>query len=69
MLCCNSPQKFQTIYFVIYREITFWGKITEIVILSKWAVGDKFQICCGNATITTLRGTMHACFSILASIV
>ena len=26
MLSCNSLQEFQTIYFVIYREITFWVK-------------------------------------------
>ena len=48
MFSCNSPQKFQTIYLVIHREITFLGKITEIVISSKLAVGDKFQICCHN---------------------
>ena len=33
MISRNSPQKFQTINFVIYREITFLGKITEIWIL------------------------------------
>ena len=66
MFSCNSFQRFQTISFVIYREITFFGKITEIWILSKWAVGDKYKYV---ATITMLRVTMHACFSILASIV
>ena len=66
MFSCNSLQKFQTIYFVIYREITFLGKITEILILSKWAVGDKYKYV---ATITMLRGTMHACLSVLASLV
>ena len=66
MFSCNSLQKFKTIYFVIYREITYLGKIPEVWILSKWAVGDKYKYV---ATITMLRGTMHACFSILASIV
>ena len=33
---------------VIYREITILGKITEIWILSKWPVRDKFQRCCHN---------------------
>ena len=51
MFSCNSPQKFQTIYFVIDREIIVLDNITEIWILSKWAVGDKFQMCCHNHNI------------------
>ena len=35
-------------YFIIYREITFLAKITEIWIISKWSIGEKIQICCHN---------------------
>ena len=29
MLSCNPLQRFETIYFVLYREITFLGKSTK----------------------------------------
>ena len=64
MFSCNSLQKFQTIYFVIYKEITFWVKSMKSELYQKGWLETNFK---HVATITTLRGTMHACFSILAS--
>ena len=48
MFSRNSLKKGQTIYFIIYREIAFWVKISEILIKSQWEVGEKYQMCCHN---------------------
>ena len=61
MFPCNSlQQKFQTIYFIIYREITFLVKSMKIELYQNGRLEKNFKCV---AIITTLRGTMHACFN------
>ena len=58
MLSCNPLQRFETIYFVLYREITFLGKSTK---KSKFYQNGRLETNFKYvAIIETLRAIMHA---------
>ena len=62
----HSLQKFQTIYFEIYKEITFLAKITESESYQNGRLEKNFKCV---VIIKMPRGTIYAHFSILASTV